>query len=377
MEAATWLLFTLAVVGVIYPYAGYPAVLWLIARSRPRFRTPGPAPSPRVTLIVPVHNESVRLEAKIANTLALEYPPQLLEVLFISDGSTDGSAELIRSRLWQSAQLIELERRKGKAAALNAGIAAATGDIVVFTDAAIALQPNALKAIVRPFVDPVVGCVSGEDRIADGGGEGLYGRYELFLRRLESDAYSIVGASGSFYAQRRSLCTPFTEGMAPDFLSVLRTVGKGYRAVSQPSAVGMMASVKEVRQEFDRKVRTLLRGMTALFAHRELLNPFKHGLFAFALWSHKILRWTVPFFLVALFLVSAVRMDHPFFVAMVVAQLGFYGTAVLALTRKAGVHATAAGRIALYFSTVNAAILMAWLRYVRGVRQEIWTPSTR
>jgi cellulose synthase/poly-beta-1,6-N-acetylglucosamine synthase-like glycosyltransferase len=298
-------------------------------------------------------------------------------VLFVSDGSTDDTVPLIRSHLRPGWSLQELSARSGKAAALNAGLHAATGDLLVFTDAAIELRPDALRRIVQPFTDPAVGCVSGEDRIADAGGEGLYGRYELLLRRLESRVHSIVGASGSFYAQRRSLCRPFTEGMAPDFLSVLRTVAQGYRALSEESAVGSMTSLKDPRQEFDRKVRTLIRGMTTLFAHPDLLNPFRYGAFAFALWSHKVMRWLAPFFMLIAFAASLALLDRPLYLAAAIAQVLVYGVALLAWYEVAGVGATLPGRIALYFVNVNAAVVAAWFRYARGVRQEIWTPSRR
>jgi glycosyltransferase involved in cell wall biosynthesis len=373
---AVWT-FWIAVAGVFYPYAGYPLVLLLLRRLLSRKRTSVATELPTVSMIIPVHNEAARLERKIANTLALDYPADRIEVVFVSDGSTDSTVSTIRSHVDPRVNLIELPERRGKAAALNAGLARVSGDIIVFTDASIVLAPESIRAIVQPFSDPGVGCVSGEDRITDSGGEGLYGRYELYLRRLESDVHSIVGASGSFYAQRRALCSPFTEGMAPDFLSVLRTGQQGYRALSEPAAVGEMSSVKDPRREFDRKVRTLLRGMTALFAYKPLLNPFRHSLFAFALWSHKVLRWTVPFFLVAALLAPLVRLDRPFFVLVFCAQLAFYATAVIALAEWGNLHRTFPGRIALYFSSVNAAILAAWYRYSLGVRQELWTPSHR
>jgi cellulose synthase/poly-beta-1,6-N-acetylglucosamine synthase-like glycosyltransferase len=373
---ATWA-FWIAVAGVFYPYVGYPLVLAALGRlvGRPRPRLSERLPT--VSMIIPVHNEAIRLEGKIGNTKALDYPADRLEVLFVSDGSTDGTVDLIKAHLGPGMALVELPVRGGKAAALNAGLARAAGDIVVFTDASIALEPRSLRALVQPFGDPRVGCVSGEDRIADGGGEGLYGRYELFLRRLESNVHSIVGASGSFYAQRRELCSTFTEGMAPDFLSVLRTVQQGYRALSEPGAVGEMSSLKDPRQEFDRKVRTLLRGMTALFAYKPLLNPFRHGLFAFALWSHKVLRWTVPFFLVAALLAPLARLDRPFYVLVFWVQVAFYAMAAIALAEWGDLHRTLPGRIVLYFSSVNAAILTAWYRYWLGVRQELWTPTHR
>jgi len=375
---ATWAvwLFWIGVFGVFYPYLGYPLVLMALRRLRPRPAPPPLAEWPTLSLIIPVHNEARRLASKIANTRALDYPADRLEVLFVSDGSTDETVDLVRSSA-PDMQLLVLPERGGKAAALNAGLERVRGDIVVFTDASIALEPASLRAIVGPMADPRVGCVSGEDRIAESGGEGLYGRYELFLRRLESDLHSIVGASGSFYAQRRSVCTPFTEGMAPDFLSVLRTVERGYRAVSEETAVGSMTSVKDPRQEFDRKVRTLLRGMTALFACTPLLNPFRHGVFAFELWSHKVLRWTVPFFLLLALLAPLALLDRPFYLAAFAAQVVFYAGALAALLGWGPVGRTLPGKIALYFSSVNAAILAAWYRYWTGVRQELWTPSRR
>jgi glycosyltransferase involved in cell wall biosynthesis len=373
---AVWIFWS-AVAGVFYPYAGYPVVLLMLRRLATRPRNVEALELPTVSMIIPVYNEAGRLGRKIANTLALDYPTDRLEVVFVSDGSTDGTVDVIKSNEGHGIALIELPVRGGKAAALNAGLARVVGEIVVFTDASIALHPGSLRAIVRPFADSRVGCVSGEDRIADSGGEGLYGRYELFLRRLESEVHSIVGASGSFYAQRRALCAPFTEGMAPDFLSVLRTVQQGYRALSDPAAVGEMSSVKDPKQEFDRKVRTLLRGMTALFAYKSMLNPLQHGVFSFALWSHKILRWTVPFFLLVALVSPLVMLDRSFYVVALVAQLVFYVGALAALAEWGRIHLSLPGRVALYFSSVNAAILTAWYRYFIGVRQELWTPSRR
>jgi len=371
-------IFWLSVIGVLYPYFGYPLLLRAIAsRRRATAERSSGGPLPTVSMIVPVHNEERRLEKKIANTRALDYPSDRLQVIFISDGSTDRTMEMLRAAEGPGLEVVELNERAGKAAGLNAGLARATNDIVVFSDASITLEPGSMGEIVAPFADPQIGCVSGEDRIAESGGEGLYGRYELALRRLESRVHSIVGASGSFYAQRRALCDPFTEGMAPDFLSVLRTVAKGYRAISQESAVGSMTSVKDPKQEFTRKVRTLLRGMTTLFAHAQLLNPLRYGWFAVSLISHKVLRWLAPVFLIGTLVSPLWRLDSPWYLAALVGQLGFYAAAILALRERLGLHRSLVGRIALYFSSVNAAVLAAWVQYVRGVRQELWTPTRR
>lgn len=377
--STTKLLFWLSAAGVVYPYFGYPLLLWLRRAGFARHRaTPSAhADLPSVTMLIPVHNEAARIGDKIVNTASLRYPADRLQVLFISDGSTDRTVDIIRERALAGATLLELPGRKGKAAALNAGLAAAAHDILVFTDASIRLGPDALEQIVGPFADPGVGCVSGEDPIVGGGGEAMYGRYELTLRRLESSVHSIVGASGSFYAQRRHLCQPFVEGMAPDFLSVLRTVEQGFRAVSEPGAVGTMTSVKDPRQEFERKVRTVLRGITTLAAHGHLLNPLATGIFAFELWSHKMMRWLAPLFLVGALASALALASDLFYGAAFVAQALFYLMALGAFRQWAGLHASLPGKIALYFTSVNMAILAGWWRFATGVRQELWTPSSR
>jgi cellulose synthase/poly-beta-1,6-N-acetylglucosamine synthase-like glycosyltransferase len=371
-------LFWVSVVGVLYPYVAYPVVLVILARLARRSEPGGNAGAePSVSIIIPVHNEEARIERKVANTSSLRYPDDRLQIFFVSDGSTDRTVEMLKRTVTSGMSVVELPVRRGKAAALNAGLERATHDVIVFTDASIELEPDALRHIVQQFRDPRVGCVSGEDRIAESGGEALYGQYELLLRRLESRVHSIVGASGSFYAQRRRLCMPFQEGMAPDFLSVLRTVEQGYRAVSEPTAVGAMTSVKDPCHEFERKVRTLIRGMTTLFAHARLLNPHRFGVFAFALWSHKVLRWTVPFFLMTTLLCSVALLPSPLYLIALLGQVVFYAGALAALAEWGSVHRSFPGKAALYFSSVNAAILAAWCQYGMGVRQELWTPSRR
>ena len=373
-------LFWLSVFGVVYPYLGYPAVLWVLGYffGRQRQRERGDVPFyPSVSMIIPVCNEEARIERKITNTEALRYPSDRLQVLFVSDGSNDRTVELIRMRASGIMTLVELPVRQGKGAALNAGLAHAKYDLLVFSDAAIELEPDALRNIVQGFRDPVIGCISGEDKIAESGGEAWYGLYELVVRRLESRVHSIVGASGSFYAQRRELCVPFVEGMAPDFLSVLRTVERGFLAVSEPDAVGTMTSVKDSKQEFERKVRTLIRGMTALFFYARVLNPARFGVFAFEMLSHKVLRWSVPFFLITALFSSVMLIDSPWFILFSTVQIAFYLTALLAFFGWSVIRHSLPGKVALYFSMVNAAILVAWLRYAKGVRQELWTPSQR
>ncbi len=371
--------FWLAAAGAAYAYLGYPLVVWWLARLRPA-ATPsaGPTDLPDVTIIVPVHNERATISEKLANTEALDYRPGGLRAIFVSDGSTDGTAEVIAAAQSARIRLVVQPARGGKAAALNAGLALADSPIVVFTDAAIMLEPGAVRAIVEPFRTAEIGCVSGEDRIAGGGGEGLYGRYEMFLRRQESRLHSLVGASGSFYAQRRSLCGEFIPNVAPDFLSVLRTVERGFRAVSEPGAVGVMTAVANPRGEFERKVRTILRGMTTLGLYARLLTPFRDPLFAFELFSHKLMRWLVPFFLAVMFLTSALlALQSPLYGMLLLLQVAFYVLAAAGFAGAVPAGLATVSRVATYFSTANAATLVAWLKYARGARQEIWSPSKR
>lgn len=353
-------------------------ILWAkIKPYRPTFSSVC-ATKPAVTVIIPCYNEERTLKSKIENTLQADYPEDRLEIIIVSDGSSDNTNPILKDYAEHPRiRTIQLPERKGKANALNTGLQNSSNDIIVFSDASILLEKNAISEIVRQFDDPVTGCISGEDHIAGGCGEGLYGRYELFLRNLESKVGSLVGASGSFYAQRRELCRPFPEGMAPDFLSVLNTVEQGHRAVSEPNARGEMQAVKSISDEFSRKVRTLLRGMTTLLAKKALLNPARFPGFAFILFSHKVMRWFVPFFMLTAFAANIFILEHSFYLGMLALQSGFYLIAILAWLNVAGIQSNVLGKVSLYFCTVNLAILIAWSQFLRGSRQELWEPSKR
>ncbi|MEQ8206575.1 MAG: glycosyltransferase family 2 protein [Woeseia sp.] len=378
MEALFWVSF----LAVFYTYFGYPLILMLLGAFLRRGADDAGADTTAVgdysiTVLIPAHNEASVIGAKIENTLAIQYPGAM-QLVVVSDGSVDGTGDIVR-KFESDPRLcfIDLPERKGKGNALNQGIAAASGDIVVFSDASIILDDDALIEIIRPFANDRIGCVSGEDMIEGGASEGLYGRYELYLRNQESRVGSIVGASGSFYAQRRAIVPEFPEGIAPDLLSVLHTVTQGYRAISCPAARGYMTAVADSRDEFQRKVRTVIRGMTAIFKRKALLNPFRYPVFSLFLLSHKVLRWCVPFFLIGMLLTSALLLPSPLYSVALVGQLIFYGIAIVAWQREGKVEPSMLSKVALFFSISNVAIFIAWIRYLRGVRQEIWTPSRR
>lgn len=373
MELAFWICLGL----IAYPYAIYPALLVAINRITARRGHVGAVCEPTVSIILPVHNEAKRIEVKIRNLLALDYPRDKMQVLVVGDACTDDT--LARARLAGEGLVATIDRttREGKAAALNAGVQCATGEIVVFTDAAIMLERGSLRALMSHFNDPRIGCVSGEDYIEGEGTEGLYGRLELLLRREEAKLHSIAGASGCFYAQRRELCLPFRAGMAPDFLSVLVTVKAGRRALAEPAARGFMTATSKSSAEFTRKVRTFLRGITALFGNASLLVPLRYPGFSFVLWSHKVLRWLAPAPMVGCLVIAAALIHDPLYQAALWAQLSLYGIAVAGLISPKASARIALVRLSAFFVLVNAAAALAFGRWLVGDRQEVWEPTRR
>jgi cellulose synthase/poly-beta-1,6-N-acetylglucosamine synthase-like glycosyltransferase len=374
---ACWL-FWISLAAVAYPYFIYPALLILLNRLTLR-RAPAPQPGycPTVTVICPVHNEAGRIGGKVRNLLALTYPPERMQLLVIGDGCTDRTLELALLEGNGRVEAVDLPERRGKAAALNAGLERATGEIVVFTDAGIVLEPGALAALAAHFANAEVGCVSGEDAIEGGGSEGLYGRLELLLRREEARLHSIAGASGCLYAIRRELCRPFRAGMAPDFLSVLDVVRAGYRALAEPGARGTMTATASAGAEFNRKTRTFLRGMTALFGNAALLNPLRYPAFSFILVSHKLLRWLAPAALAGCLVGAALLSVERAYVGVLAAQLLLYALAVLGLAMPALAARSLVVRICAFFVLVNAAAAKALVQWLAGVRQEVWEPTRR
>lgn len=363
---------------LFYTYVGYPLLLLIIGKTQKKKNSSEFSKfEPSVSMIIPAYNEEKTIKDKIKNTLSLEYPVEKLDIIIVSDASTDNTNEIIKNNVNNRIRFFILEKRQGKAAALNRGLQEAKNEIIIFSDTSIMLGSDAVKQIVAKFQDENIGCISGEDYIPGGGGEGFYGKYELLLRNLESEVGSIVGASGCFYAQRRSLCVPFKEGLAPDFLSVLKTVEKGYRAVTEPEATGIMQSLKEPRKEFQRKLRTFLRGITTLMEFKHLLNPFKYGFFSIELLSHKILRWSAGIFLIILFLSNVFLLDNMFFRITFILQLMFYATALIGWVSEKSAAKSLIFNIPLFFCMVNLASLLAWLKYFTGTRQELWDSSRR
>jgi glycosyltransferase involved in cell wall biosynthesis len=378
-------IFWLSLAFIVYPYFGYWALLRILAPlvGRPVKRAPH---TPRVTLVVSAYNEAANMRRKLENTLALAYPREALQVLVVSDASTDATDAIVGEFAPHGIELIRLPARGGKVAGQNAAIGRATGEILVFSDARIMLGPDSIRAMMENFADPSVGCVSSQDLIVDGegrpdrgAGEGFYVRYEMAIRRAEAALGSLVGASGSFYAVRKRLAPVWEAAFERDFLTPLKVAAQGARTVHEPRAVGAYRALAEPEAEFRRKVRTVMRGMAVLFHMRELLNPFRYPRVAWQLWSHKVLRWTVPFFLVTLLGSSiwlAARGSAPIYGLACAAQLALYLLALAAVLHRE-LDELLIFRIPLFFANVNLSILVAWGRFLAGNRQVTWEPSRR
>ncbi len=325
-KAIFWLSFAL----VAYVYVGYPALLWAWSRLRPRpVRRAAGVWEPTVSLILAVHNERETLARKIENCLALDYPADKLQVVVSLDGSTDGTAAVAEAGRLQYPGLTVVEGgHRGKAAAINRGVAAATGDVLVFCDARQRVDPDALRALLEDLSDPAVGAVTGELLLLDAAdreaadGVGLYWRYEKALRAMESTVHSTLGVTGALYALRRELFVPLPERTILDDMMVpLRAVLAGRRTVFEPRARAYDA-VCPPDQEFRRKLRTLVGNFQLLHVMPELLDPKRNPVFLQYV-SHKLGRLLVPYALIALFASNLLLRDG-FYLAFLGCQSLWY-----------------------------------------------------
>jgi len=291
--------FWIALVGCLYSYAIYPALLRMVSSRTDGARWRPLTTWPTVSLLIACRNEVRRLRHKLDNALAVDYPN--LEIVVASDASDDGSDDIVREYEHRGIRLVRSTERRGKEFAQGLAITQTAGELLVFSDAGTDLPPDSIRHLVENFADPSIGAVSSEDRFVseDGrvAGEGAYVKYEMWLRRLESQRAGLVGLSGSFFGVRRSVVGTWNAAIPSDFACALYAVKVGMRAVSDPRVVGIYKDIKDPSKEFGRKVRTAVRGMSAVAALREVLNPFRFGLFAFQVWSHKVMRWMVPLFM--------------------------------------------------------------------------------
>ncbi len=359
-----------------YVYLGYPLTLLLVRR-----RSPGPVRrgrQPHVTVVIAAFNEVAHIAATVRNKLAQDYPAELLDVIVVSDGSTDGTDAAVASLDDPRVTLLRQEPRQGKTLALNRAVAEAPGKIIVFSDANSRYEPSAVSRLVAAFDDIEVGYVTGQliyenpGESGTGGGSGLYMRYENWVRRLESTVGSVVGVNGGIDAVRRGLYRPMAAHDLPDFVLPLRVVQQGSRVIYREDAVAHEAALAHHADEFKMRVRVSLRALHALYDTRTLLHP-SHGLFAWQLLVHKVVRYLLILPLITAFICSALLVSSPIYAGLFGAQLVCYSLALVGWLSGGRVRRRLVF-VPFYFSLINIAAGAALVGFLRGERQVVWTP---
>lgn len=365
---------------LIYTYAVYPLLAVVLARrfGMPVIRDDLLRP---VTIIVTAYNEAKSIRAKLDNLVALDYPHHLLQILVVSDGSSDSTEEIAASYEVRRIHVLRIDGRQGKTACQNAAALAADGEILVFTDATTRLKADAIRAIVSSFADPQVGCVGGRlQYVSDPGnmtgfGGEAYWSYEIRLRMAESALGSLIGVSGCLYAVRKSTYRPIDPGLISDFAIAMKTRELGLRTVLAPDACCYESTLEDGARELSMRVRVGIRSLNALVHERRFLNPLKYGRFAWQLWSHKLLRYGSPFLWIGALAANAVLVSYhaayliPFIGQCAIIAAGIAGFMLQDRHRKLGVLAKP-----YYFLLTNLASFIAALRYLRGHRMVVWTP---
>jgi cellulose synthase/poly-beta-1,6-N-acetylglucosamine synthase-like glycosyltransferase len=370
--------FWAAIAMVVYVYVGYPLLIFLLATVRPRPVRKAPY-LPTVSFIVAAYNEQAAIADKLENTLAFDYPPEKLEIIVASDGSTDQTDEIVRTRYADRVRLLHVPGRVGKTITQNHAVEAATGEILAFSDTTTVYRPGALRALVSHFADPDVGSVTGsviygvETAASVDQGRAMYWNYESFLRRQESRFNSVLGNAGCCYALRRPLYTPLAADMISDVAQAVKVVQQGYRAVVADDAVVYEpAESRTIGSELRRRARVITRGLRSKWKMRDFFNPLRHPWFTLQVLSHRVLRWSVPVFLLIAFAANAFLLDRPWFRWLFVAQLALYALGGIAYALEERNVRVPGLTIPLYFCVVNVAPLLAFRALLRGERAITW-----
>lgn len=380
----TLIIFWGAVFLIIYTYILFPlgiilrGVLW----SRPYKHEELGFP-PSVSIVISAYNESKTIAEKLDNILSLDYPRRKLEIVIASDGSTDNTDTIVERYKDQGVKLLSLPHQ-GKSAALNAAVAISKGEILVFSDANSIFKSDAIWELVRPFADPKVGGVAGNQvyktEISGGSssdGERVYWNFDRILKRFQGKSGNTLAATGAIYAIRKLLFRPIPDGVSDDFVTSTSVIAQGFRLVFSPDAIAYEPVSATNQVEFGRKVRVIIRGWRAFIFMRELLNPFQYKFYAIQLFSHKILRYLVFFPLLILFFVSPFLWNAGLIYQIaIIAQVVFYSCAILGLMlTKTRFRKMKMLTIPFYFCMVNAAALVAILKVLRGDQIKLWEPQ--
>lgn len=339
---------------------------------------------PQVTILIAAYNERCILLEKIRNCYALNYPADQMDILVITDGSTDDSAEILYEL--PLVRVMHLPQRKGKLAAVNRAMEKVTSPIVVVTDANCMLNSEALQNIVRHYKDPKVGAVSGEKQViakgnSAGKGEGLYWKYESLLKKLDSDLNSIVGAAGELFSFRKELYQNLPENIIiEDFVLAMDIAAKGYKVVYEPGAIAQEAPSANLREEWKRKIRICAGGFQAINRFSFLLKPRQFNLLSFQFLSHRLLRWAVvPFLLPLIFLFTAIEASRGelLYQNFLILQFIAYAVAAMGLLYINKSQVPKLISIPFQFLMMNAAAYVGFFRYIKGNQSAVWEKAVR
>jgi cellulose synthase/poly-beta-1,6-N-acetylglucosamine synthase-like glycosyltransferase len=370
---------------IVYTYAGYPLIIF--AASRCLGRRPDPPPRagdglPTVSLILAAYNEEEVIEGRLRNAAATDYPPEALEILVASDGSTDRTAEIVAGFGDPRVRLLDFPHNRGKASALNAAVAEARGEVLLLSDANTRIDPGAARRLVRWFRDPSVGAAVGRlvlvDRLTGRNADGLYWRYETFLKKCEGRLGGVLGANGAIYALRRDLYEPIPAAtIIDDFvIPLLAKQRTGCEIIYDAAATAVEETAPDVRAEFHRRARIGAGGYQSLRMLWRLFDPTR-GWVAFSFLSHKVLRWLCPFFMIAALGANLVLAGRPLYASALAAQAAFYLLAAVMSVAPARLRALRPLRLTTMFVGMNAALLVGFVRWLYGRQSAAWRRTER
>jgi hypothetical protein len=385
MAAFWWLLWT-SLGALIWVYVAYPMVVALVGALRrvPATQQAVATATPGVSVIVAVHNEEAVIRRKIENCLAFDYPRDRLEIIIVSDGSTDKTDAILAEHERRGLRILIPGSRLGKTEAQNRAVGLARHPILFFTDATTTHSPDVVRWIVSRFTDPQIGCVSGravfqDDRSLTSTGLRLKQRYDMIVRLLQTRVDTLFGATGCAYAVRRDLYVPLRADLVSDFVEPLKILVGGHRTVYEPSAIGVVdRRPPDPRLEFARRSRIVLQGFRGIFHVRELLDPRRHPFRAIALATQRPLKWLTPLYALGVLAASIALARHPVVRVLLAAQMAFYGAAIVGwLLERRGLRTPRFFAISLYFCIVSLAALAGIGRLLRGDTGQIWETTAR
>jgi cellulose synthase/poly-beta-1,6-N-acetylglucosamine synthase-like glycosyltransferase len=379
-------LFWLSLTLLAYAYVGYPLLLVAICALGGGRETKRDDVTPTITMIVPVYNGAEIIADKLEHLFALEYPKERMEIVVVSDGSNDGTADIVRRYVERDprVRLVEVATQRGKEHAINEGVAVANGEVVVVSDSGVHPRTDALLRLLRPFADPAIGAATGVDISEDAGRSaitgvaGLYTRYEIAIRKLEMEVGTVVVVNGCFFAVRKPLVPRLVPHVTADLFVPFNVIRNGYRVALELDAGAVVRTSRSVEAEFRRRVRTFNRGITTFFTGIDLLNVLRYGWVPVQLVSHKFARWLVPAALLGILISTAsLSPSSAAFSALFVAQGAGYTMAILGLTGVMGQRYERLISVASFYLLSNLAIVVAWTQVIRGHKAGTWKPTER